>query len=113
AAAIAVASDSISEPAPASATALVVAIAAPETRQQIDQPVAIPTPASPVSSAATTDLRDVLDKAGLTLAATDPEKMRLAQEAAAQIAPPARAPRTRRKVAAAADEPLVQIETQP
>ncbi|MEO8839286.1 MAG: Rne/Rng family ribonuclease, partial [Herbaspirillum sp.] len=42
AAAIAVASDSISEPAPASATALVVAIAAPETRQQIDQPVAIP-----------------------------------------------------------------------
>ena len=58
------------------------------------------------------DLAAVLKSAGLTLAATDPEKLRAAREAAAQIVMAPRIPRQRKTVPFAANEPLVQIETQ-
>jgi ribonuclease E len=57
------------------------------------------------------DLNAVLEAAGLTLAATDPAKLRAAQEAAAQVAAPARVPRERKPVPQQADEPLVQVNT--
>ena len=53
----------------------------------------------------------MLGTAGLTLAATDPEKLRAAQEAAAQAATPVRLGRARKPVVAPADEPLIQVDT--
>jgi ribonuclease E len=45
------------------------------------------------------------------LAATDPEKLRAAQEAAAKQAAPVRIPRERKPLPPVADEPLIQIDT--
>jgi ribonuclease E len=60
---------------------------------------------------ATADLSEVLGAAGLTLAATDPEKLRAAQEAAAQAAAPVRVGRARKAAPKLADEPLIQVDT--
>ncbi len=57
------------------------------------------------------NLNQVLSAAGLTLAATAPEKLRAAQEAAAQAAPPVRVPRERKPPPQIANEPLVQVNT--
>ncbi|TCS34358.1 RNAse E [Paucimonas lemoignei] len=57
------------------------------------------------------ELRSVLSAAGLTLASTDPEKLRAAQEAAARIVPPVRVPRERKPLPPLSTEPLVQVET--
>jgi ribonuclease E len=57
------------------------------------------------------NLNAALDSAGLTLAATDPEKLRAAREAAAHTVAPVRVPRERKPLPPAADEPLVQIDT--
>jgi ribonuclease E len=54
---------------------------------------------------------DVLAKAGLQLAATDPEKMRAAQEAAAIIAPAQRVGRARKVAPPPVSEPLIQVDT--
>jgi ribonuclease E len=64
--------------------------------------------AAPVQSE---NLREMLAGAGLTLAVTDPEKLRIAQEEAAKIVPPPRVPRERKPLPAASSEPLVQVET--
>jgi ribonuclease E len=53
----------------------------------------------------------VLGAAGLTLASTDPEKMRAAQEAAAQVVAPVRMGRTRRAAPPPVEEPLIQVDT--
>jgi ribonuclease E len=70
-------------------------------------------PAAATASAAppVADLNELLGAAGLTLASTDPEKLRAAQEQAAQAAPPIRVPRTRRAAPPPVDEPLIQIDT--
>jgi ribonuclease E len=70
---------------------------------------AAPAPAPAPAPAA--DLNQILDSAGLTLAATDPEKLRAAQEAAAKAAAPVRVPRERKPLPPQVDEPLVQIDT--
>ncbi|MCM1512046.1 MAG: Rne/Rng family ribonuclease [Oxalobacter formigenes] len=59
------------------------------------------------------DLADVLASAGLTMTATDPEKMRAAQEKAAQEAEkiPPRPVRRRRTPPPVVDEPLIQVDT--
>jgi len=62
--------------------------------------------------AAPLDLTAVLGSAGLTLAATDPEKLRLAQEAAAKAVAPVRKPRERKPLPPQSDEPLIQVNTQ-
>jgi ribonuclease E len=67
--------------------------------------------AAPAASMPLDNLRDVLSAAGLTLAVTDPEKLRVAQEAAARIVPAARVPRERKPLPPASTEPLVQVET--
>ena len=77
-----------------------------------------PAPAAPVPPKAEPvpmqldELKGVLAAAGLTLAATDPEKLRAAQEAAAQSAPAPRQPRERKPLPPPPAEPLIQIETQ-
>ncbi|PWF45482.1 hypothetical protein C7C56_017575 [Massilia glaciei] len=57
------------------------------------------------------DINELLGSAGLTLAATDPEKLRAAQEAAANAAPPVRVPRERKPLPPQIDEPLIQVDT--
>ncbi|WAW10051.1 Rne/Rng family ribonuclease [Oxalobacter vibrioformis] len=67
-----------------------------------------------VEAEVTEDFSDVLASAGLTMAATDPEKLRQAQERAAQVAVEEEAPRParrRRMPPPVADEPLVQVDT--
>ncbi len=57
------------------------------------------------------ELHAVLNAAGLTLASTDPVKLRAAQEAAARIIPASRVPRERKPLPPMPTEPLVQVET--
>ena len=56
-------------------------------------------------------LREILAAAGLTLAVTDPEKLRAAQDAAAHLVPPPRVPRERKPLPPPSTEPLIQVET--
>jgi ribonuclease E len=58
------------------------------------------------------ELRSVLSAAGLTLATTNPDKLRAAQEAAAHIVPAPRVPRARKALPPLPTEPLIQVETQ-
>jgi ribonuclease E len=53
----------------------------------------------------------VLESAGLTLAVTDPEKLRAAQEANAKITAAPHVPRERKPLPALPTEPLIQVET--
>jgi ribonuclease E len=57
------------------------------------------------------DLESVLSAAGLTLASTNPEKLRAAQEAAATHVPAPRKPRERKPLPPVSNEPLIQVET--
>jgi ribonuclease E len=57
------------------------------------------------------DLQPMLESAGLVWVSTDVEKLRSAQEAAARIAPPARAPRERKPLPPVDTTPMQQIET--
>jgi ribonuclease E len=57
------------------------------------------------------DLSQILQSAGLSLAATDPEKLRAAQEAAAKAVAPVRVPRERKPAPVISDEPLIQVNT--
>jgi len=66
---------------------------------------------APVAPSAPIDLQAVLGSAGLTLAGTDPAKLRAAQEAAAQAVAPVRVPRERKPAPQQNDEPLIQIDT--
>ena len=67
--------------------------------------------AAPAPVAAQADLGEVLAQAGLQLASTDPEKLRAAQEAAAQVQQPVRLGRTRKVAPPPAQEPLIQVDT--
>ncbi|MFC5475142.1 Rne/Rng family ribonuclease [Paraherbaspirillum soli] len=100
----------ISEPAIAAVTATpepVAVVAAPA-------PVAAPVVAAakPAASLQVEDLQNVLAAAGLTLAATDPAKLRAAQEATAKIVAAPHVPRERKPAPVQSNEPLVQVETQ-
>ena len=111
-AAEAVAAPTAAEPAPAAAPAP-APVAAPvpaEPAQAAVAPVAAPAPA-PAAPAAPASLDEMLGSAGLTLAATDPAKLRAAQEAAAAAAAPVRLGRARKPVVAPVDEPLIQVDT--
>ncbi|MEN3365194.1 MAG: ribonuclease, partial [Burkholderiales bacterium] len=86
-------------PAPAPAAAVPVAAAAP---------VAGGVPPAPMQI---DNLREALASAGLTLAVTDPDKLRVAQEAAAKSVPMPRVPRERKPAPPVSSDPLVQVET--
>jgi ribonuclease E len=71
-------------------------------------------PAAPVvtaAPAAPVDMESLLGSAGLTMAKTDPEKLRAAQEAAKTISVPVRVPRERKPAPVQVDEPLIQVNT--
>jgi ribonuclease E len=68
-------------------------------------------PALPQATMQVEELQSMLSAAGLTLATTDPEKLRAAQEAAARIQPAPRVPRERKPLPPVSDEPLIQVET--
>lgn len=98
------------ETAPAAAPAITVAptpAAAPAASAPAPGAALAAAPAAPAETPAKLD--EVLAQAGLQLAATDPEKLRAAQEAA--VAPPVRLGRARKPVVAPVDEPLVQVDT--
>jgi ribonuclease E len=84
--------------------------AAPVQAEQVRTQAAQPAPAA-ASLAPVADLNELLGAAGLTLAATDPAKLRAAQEEAAKAAPPAPVRRTRKQPPAPVDEPLIQVDT--
>jgi ribonuclease E len=84
-----------------------VAAVIAETTPAVVAPAAVA--AAPAKPAA--DLDAMLTAAGLTLAGTNPDKLRAAQEAAAQIVAPARVPRERKPLPAQSNEPLQQVET--
>ncbi|HEX9172636.1 MAG TPA: Rne/Rng family ribonuclease [Telluria sp.] len=91
-------------------TAPVQVESAPVQAEQVSTQAAQPAPAAaPLAPAA--DLNELLGAAGLTLAATDPAKLRAAQEAAAQAAPAAPVRRTRKALPPPVDEPLIQVDT--
>jgi ribonuclease E len=87
------------------------AVPVPAPAPAVEAPAAIKTAVSSASPKVE-DLQSVLAAAGLTLAATDPSKLRAAQEATASIVPAPRVPRERKPLPAQSSEPLVQVETQ-
>ncbi len=81
----------------------------------LPEPVAaapVVAPAAPVAVAPKAELDLVLKAAGLTMAVTNPDKLRAVQQTTETAAPVARAPRQRKPAPEAPAEPLVQIETQ-
>ncbi|WP_288392173.1 Rne/Rng family ribonuclease [uncultured Herbaspirillum sp.] len=74
-------------------------------------PAAATPPAAAGNGAQWDSLQQMLSHAGLTLATTDPVKLRAAQEAAAAIVPAPRVPRERKPLPPQSSEPLVQVET--
>jgi ribonuclease E len=107
------------EPAPVPASTSPVEPVAPVTVAAPVEAAAPAKAAAPVVPSVTSapmpvaDLRDMLSTAGLTLATTDPEKLRAAEEAAASIPPAPRSVRERKPAPTIANEPLVQVETRP
>ena len=84
--------------------------AAAEPAPVVEAPVA----ATEIIASASTPLENLsktLASAGLTLAVTDPEKLRTAQEAAAKVVTPVRVPRERKPLPPQSTEPLEQVET--
>ncbi|MDN4057391.1 Rne/Rng family ribonuclease [Massilia sp. YIM B02769] len=94
----------VAEPAPVAAPVAAPLKAEPAPAQAAVAP-------APAPAAASGNLDEMLGSAGLTLAATDPAKLRAAQEAAAAAAAPVRLGRARKPVVAPVDEPLIQVDT--
>jgi ribonuclease E len=82
------------------------AASAPAAEQAASASSQVPQAPMPVD-----ELRNVLASAGLTLATTDPEKLRAAQEAAARLPVAPRVPRERKPLPPVSNEPLIQVET--
>jgi ribonuclease E len=104
--------------APVPPVAEPVASIAAESAEPVTPAAPIAAPAvspvtSPVAPAAMQldHLSEVLSAAGLTLAVTDPEKLRAAQAQADQAVPAPRVPRERKPLPQVSSEPLVQVET--
>ena len=91
--------------APAAAPVMAAVLSMPE-------PVEAATPvAAAAAPAPQLDLDAVLGSAGLTLAATDPEKLRTARESAAKTVAAVRVPRERKPLPPQNNEPLIQVDT--
>ncbi len=106
-----VAAPAVAEPAVAEPTVAEPAAVAPAPVPVAAAPVPVAPPLVPAPVAAAPDLEAVLGSAGLTLAATDPEKLKAAREAAAKAVAPARVPRERKPLPPQTDEPLIQVDT--
>jgi ribonuclease E len=76
-----------------------------------EAPVSVPATKVAPAPMQSDNLQQVLAAAGLTLAVTDPDKLRVSQEAAARIVPAPRVPRERKTLPPVSNEPLIQVET--
>ena len=83
----------------------VESVATGSVQTAVQEPASLP-------AAQQADLPAILAAAGLTLASTDPEKLRAAQQAATEMVAAPRVPRERKPQPTPPSEPLVQIETQ-
>ncbi|MFP5392749.1 MAG: ribonuclease E/G, partial [Gammaproteobacteria bacterium] len=105
----------VAELAPAEPVVAVAAETAEAPAQVEAAPAPAPAPApvaaAPAPVAPAADLNELLGAAGLTLAATDPAKLRAAQEAAASQPAPVRVRRERKPLPPPVDEPLIQVDT--
>ncbi|MEK6297458.1 MAG: ribonuclease E/G, partial [Paraburkholderia tropica] len=105
------------EAAPAAVTPVQAPVEAPVQAAPVETaPVAAPAAQRPVqvttASAASTDSLDtMLASAGLVWVNTDADKLRASQDAAAQVARPARAPRERKALPPVDSTPMQQVET--
>ena len=72
---------------------------------------AAPSVSQPAPVATVENLEAVLQAAGLTMAVTDPDKLRSIQQSTPTVVEQ-RVPRERKPTPVIADEPLVQVETQ-
>ncbi len=79
--------------------------------EAVAAPVKVPVSA-PAPQASTADIEGLLSAAGLTMAVTDPEKLRAVQLASQHVTPAVRVPRERKPLPPMSNEPLVQVETQ-
>ena len=87
-------------------------ISAPEPAAVVHSPApSRPGNGSGHSITRSASLEEALSAAGLTMATTDPQKLRKVQEAAANVVPAPRVPRERKPMAPVSTEPLVQVET--
>ncbi len=101
----------VAAPAVAVEAASSVTITAAEPVPAALEVKVVPTSVSPTKAERVEDLGEVLAKAGLILASTDPIKLKAAQEASAQIPVAPRVVRERKPAAAVSNEALVQVET--
>ena len=96
----------VTAPVVATVVAPVVATAVTEVTSPVAAPVTQPAPVATVEN-----LEAVLQAAGLTMAVTDPDKLRSVQQSTPTVVEQ-RVPRERKPTPVIADEPLVQVETQ-
>jgi ribonuclease E len=105
----------VTPPVEATVTPVMEAPAVPVTVAPVAiAPVATPVVAPPVVAAAPMQmdgLSSMLAQADLTLASTDPEKLRAAQAASAAVVVAPRVPRVRKPVVQQPDEPLIMVDT--
>ena len=96
--------------APTVEAAMATASAAEPASPTVEASIAAAEPAVSTSTPLE-NLSEALASAGLTLAVTDPEKLRAAQEASAKASSPVRVPRERKPLPPQSSEPLEQVET--
>jgi ribonuclease E len=101
----------VSAPVVVPVTAPVVVPAAAPIVAPVTAPIAAPVIRQPAPVATVENLEAVLQAAGLTMAVTDPEKLRSVQQSTPTVVEQ-RVPRERKPTPVIADEPLVQVETQ-
>jgi ribonuclease E len=101
----------VSAPVVVPVTAPVVVPAAAPVVTPVTAPIAAPVIRQPAPVATVENLEAVLQAAGLTMAVTDPEKLRSVQQSTPAVVEQ-RVPRERKPTPVIADEPLVQVETQ-
>lgn len=101
----------VSAPVIVPVTAPVTAPVAAPVATPVAAPVAAPVISQPVPVAPVENLEAVLQAAGLTMAVTNPDKLRSVQQSAPAVVEQ-RVPRERKPATVIPDEPLVQIETQ-
>ncbi|NIE88884.1 hypothetical protein, partial [Burkholderia sp. Tr-860] len=75
------------------------------------KPVSVPQALAAAPAPAAAGVEAALDAAGLIWVNTDADKLRAAQEAAAQVVPQARAPRERKALPPVDSTPMQQVET--
>ncbi|MEX3548046.1 MAG: Rne/Rng family ribonuclease [Burkholderia sp.] len=99
------------EPAPVAVEPAAAVTAEPQAAVELKPAKPVSVPQALASAPAAADIEAALDAAGLTWVSTDADKLRAAQEAAARLAPQARALRERKALPPVDLTPMQQVET--